>query len=174
VISGDTTPCETLRIAAHHADLLIHEATFAQDEVERAAETGHSTAGQAALLARDAEVTMLALTHFSTRYPAGVLHDEARTSFPATIIPRDFDAIAIPFPERGEPELVRWEDRPRPEPSAADPSAAEPSAAEPSAADPSAADPSAADPSAADPSAADPSPADPAADETEALVDPSA
>jgi ribonuclease Z len=123
VISGDTTPCETVRIAAHHADLLIHEATFAQDEVERAAETGHSTAGQAASLARDAEVTMLALTHFSTRYPAGVLHDEARASFPATIIPRDFDVVAVPFQERGEPELVRWEDRPRPEQSAADPAA---------------------------------------------------
>jgi ribonuclease Z len=123
VISGDTIPCETVRLAAEHADLLIHEATFAEDEVERAAETGHSTAGQAASLARDAAVTMLALTHFSTRYPAGVLRDEARATFPATVIPRDFDVIAIPFPERGGPELVRWEDRPRPEQSPADPPA---------------------------------------------------
>ena len=54
---------------------------------------------------------MLALTHFSTRYPVGVLRDEARAIFPRTVLPRDFDSIEIPFPERGEPELVRWEDR---------------------------------------------------------------
>ena len=111
VISGDTSPCETLRIASHEADLLMHEATFSEDEHERAAETGHSTAAQAATLARDAGVTMLALTHFSTRHPAGVLRDEARAIFPRTVLPRDFDTIEIPFPERGEPELIRWEDR---------------------------------------------------------------
>jgi ribonuclease Z len=111
VISGDTRPCETLRVAAHRAELLIHEATFAQDEVDRAAETGHSTAAQAASLAREAEVTMLALTHFSTRYPVGRLRDEARAVFAATVLPRDFDAIEIPFAERGEPELVHWDDR---------------------------------------------------------------
>jgi ribonuclease Z len=123
VISGDTTPCETVRIAAHHADLLIHEATFAEDELERAAETGHSTAGQAASLARDAEVAMLALTHFSSRYPAGVLRDEARAVFPDAVVPRDFDTIELPFPERGGPALVRWEDRPRPEQEAPEDSA---------------------------------------------------
>jgi ribonuclease Z len=111
VISGDTSPCETLRIASHEADLLMHEATFSEDEHERAAETGHSTAAQAATLARDAGVSMLALTHFSTRYPVGVLRDEARAIFPRTVLPRDFDAIEIPFPERGEPELIRWEER---------------------------------------------------------------
>lgn len=111
VISGDTAPCETLRIAAHRADLLIHEATFAQDERDRAAETLHSTAAQAAALAREAEVTMLALTHFSTRYPVSLLRDEARAIFKRTVLPRDFDTIEIPFPERGEPQLVRWEER---------------------------------------------------------------
>jgi ribonuclease Z len=108
VLSGDTRPCETLRIAAHGADLLVHEATFAEDERDRAAETGHATAGQAASLAREAEVTMLALNHFSTRYPVGLLRDEARAIFPRTVLPRDFDTIEVPFPERGEPELVRW------------------------------------------------------------------
>jgi ribonuclease Z len=111
VLSGDTRPCETLRIAAHRADLLLHEATFAEDERDRAAETGHSTAAQAAALAKEAEVTVLALNHFSTRYPVGLLRDEARAIFPRTLLPRDFDTIEIPFPERGEPELVRWGDR---------------------------------------------------------------
>jgi ribonuclease Z len=111
VISGDTRPCESLQVAAHRAELLIHEATFAEDEVERAAETGHSTAAQAASLAREAEVTMLALTHFSTRYPVGQLRDEARAVFPRTVLPRDFDAIEIPYAERGQPEVVRWADR---------------------------------------------------------------
>src|SRR5205085_5977264 len=87
VISGDTMPCEQLRIAAHRADVLLHEATFAEEERERAAETGHSTAGQAASLARDAEVTLLALTHFSTRYPVALLRDEARAIFPNTVLP---------------------------------------------------------------------------------------
>jgi ribonuclease Z len=109
VISGDTTPCEALRIAAHRADVLVHEATFAAEETERAAETGHSTAGQAAGLAREAEVRLLALTHFSTRYPVGVLRDEARAVFADTALPRDFDTIEVPFAERGRPELVRWE-----------------------------------------------------------------
>jgi ribonuclease Z len=111
VISGDTSPCETLAIASHRADLLVHEATFTVPEHDRAAETGHSTAAQAATLARDAAVSMLALTHFSTRYPAGTLRDEARAIFPRTVLPRDFDTIEIPFAERGEPELIRWEDR---------------------------------------------------------------
>jgi ribonuclease Z len=112
VISGDTMPCEALRIAAHQADVLVHEATFADEERERAAETGHSTAAQAAALARDADVRLLALTHFSTRYPVGVLRDEARAVFSRTVVPRDFDTIEVPFAERGEPELVRAEDRP--------------------------------------------------------------
>jgi ribonuclease Z len=109
VISGDTRPCETLRIAAHGADVLLHEATFAEDERDRAHETGHSTAAQAATLAKEAEVTLLALTHFSTRYPVSVLRDEARGIFPATVLPRDFDTIDVPFAERGRPELTRWD-----------------------------------------------------------------
>lgn len=118
-VSGDTMPCESLRTAAHRADLLIHEATFAQEERQRAAETGHSTAAQAADVARDAEVVMLALTHFSTRYPVGLLRDEARATFANTVVPRDYDLIEIPFPERGGPELVRWGDQQREEEPAA-------------------------------------------------------
>ncbi|MHB8658813.1 MAG: ribonuclease Z [Solirubrobacteraceae bacterium] len=109
VVSGDTMPCEALRVAAHGADVLIHEATFAEDEADRARETRHSTAAQAASVARLAEVRLLALTHISTRYPVRVLREEARAIFPATVLPRDFDSIEIPFPERGAPELVRWD-----------------------------------------------------------------
>jgi ribonuclease Z len=109
VISGDTLPCETLAVAAHRADLLIHEATFAEEDRERALETGHSTAGQAATIALEAEVALLALTHLSARHPAAVLRDEARAIFPETVLPRDFDSIEIPLAERGRPELVRFD-----------------------------------------------------------------
>ena len=111
VISGDTSPCEALTIAAHEADVLVHEATFAEEELERARQTGHSTARQAAALARDAHARLLALTHISSRYPGGELREEARPVFAATEAPRDFDTIEIPFPERGPAELIRWSDR---------------------------------------------------------------
>ncbi len=111
VISGDTEPCEALKIAAHQADLLVHEATFTEEEAARAKETAHSTARQAATLARDAEVRLLALTHISTRYAGGQLRDEARAVFAATEAPRDFDTIEVPFPERGGAKLERWSER---------------------------------------------------------------
>jgi ribonuclease Z len=106
VISGDSGPCEMTRIAAHEAELLIHDGTFAAEELARAAETGHSTAVQAAELAREAEVHMLALVHVSSRYNVSAVLEEARAVFPSTYAPRDFDVVEIPFPERGEPELV--------------------------------------------------------------------
>jgi ribonuclease Z len=112
VLSGDTAPCEAVGVASYRADLLVHEATFAAPEIDRAAETGHSTAAQAARLAAEADVRMLALTHMSTRYPVGVLMEEAQAIFAATVIPRDFDTIDLPFAERGDPKLVRWEHAP--------------------------------------------------------------
>ncbi len=111
VISGDTSPCEAIAIAAHEADVLVHEATFAEEETERARQTGHSTARQAAELARDAQARMLALTHISTRYPGGELREQARAVFANTQAPRDFDTIEVPFPEKGTPELIRWPSR---------------------------------------------------------------
>jgi ribonuclease Z len=111
VISGDTAPCEALALAAHQADLLVHEATFAEEEAERARLTLHSTASQAATLARDAEVRLLAITHVSSRYIGGELRDQARAIFPATEAPKDFDTIEIPFPERGAATLLRWSER---------------------------------------------------------------
>jgi ribonuclease Z len=111
VISGDTEPSEAVRVAAHQADLLVHEATFLEEERRRAAETAHATARQAAEVAAEAEVRMLALVHLSTRYFARDVRDEARATFPNTVVPRDFDAIELPFPERGEPRLVHWDER---------------------------------------------------------------
>jgi ribonuclease Z len=111
VLSGDTSPCEALAIAAHQADVLVHEATFLEEETERARQTGHSTVRQAAELARRAEVRMLALTHLSTRYAGGEVRREARAAFPDTEVPRDFDTIEVPFPERGVASLIRWSER---------------------------------------------------------------
>ena len=83
VISGDTAPCEMTRVAAHEAQLLVHDASFADEEIERAAETGHSTARQAAELAAEAGVELLALVHISSRYDVRAVLAEAREAFPA-------------------------------------------------------------------------------------------
>jgi len=109
VISGDTTPCDAVRVAADGADLLVHEATFTSEEHDRAAETRHSTAAQAATVAAEAGVRLLALTHVSTRYAGREVLDEARATFPRTELPRDFDTIEVPFSEKGEPALHRWD-----------------------------------------------------------------
>ncbi len=113
VISGDTAPCQATEVFAHEADLLVHEATFLDDELARARETGHSTARQAAEVASAAGVKLLALTHLSTRYFPRDVRDEARAVFPETLVPRDFDTIEVPFPERGDPHLVK-DDTPAP------------------------------------------------------------
>jgi ribonuclease Z len=106
VITGDTAPCEMTRLAAHEAQLLVHDGSFADAEVERAAETGHSTARQAAELAREAGVAMLALVHVSSRYDVREVLAEARREFANAEAPRDFDLVGVPFPERGEPRLI--------------------------------------------------------------------
>src|SRR5581483_8801944 len=118
VVTGDTQPCEMTRIAAHAAQLLVHDGTFAIEESSRAAETGHSTARDAAQLASEAEVGMLAIVHVSSRYNVSAVLGEAREVFPDTVAPRDFDLIEIPFPERGGPYLVQAGARQRPEPRA--------------------------------------------------------
>jgi ribonuclease Z len=115
VITGDTAPSEMTRIAAHEAELLVHDASFTDEELARAGETAHSTARQAARLAREAQVKALALVHISSRYHVGAVLEEARSEFPDAFAPRDFDLVEIPFPERGEPRIVENGARERPE-----------------------------------------------------------
>jgi ribonuclease Z len=112
VYTGDTRPAEAVPVLFPGADLLIHEATFSEEERERAVETGHSTALEAAEVARDADVSLLALTHVSPRYFGSDLVNEARAAFPGAILPRDFDLVEVPFRERGEPSLVKGGARP--------------------------------------------------------------
>jgi ribonuclease Z len=112
VLTGDSAPSPGVVQAAHRADVLVHEATFAAEEKERARETLHSTAAEAAEVARLAEVRLLALTHVSARYFGPELAREAREIFADTVLPRDFDSIEIPFAERGAPQLVKNGARP--------------------------------------------------------------
>jgi ribonuclease Z len=105
VFSGDTRPCDAVRRAAWRCDLLVHEATFLTEHEARARKTGHSTATQAAALAAEAEVGLLALTHLSARHRPTEALAEARATFEHTVLPRDFDVIDVPFPERGDPVL---------------------------------------------------------------------
>ena len=105
-ITGDTSPSPATVAAAADAELLIHDASFAEEEVQRAAETGHSTVGQAAAVAREAHVKLLALVHISSRYHVGKVLEEAQAIYEPTVAPKDFDVIEVPFPEKGYPELV--------------------------------------------------------------------
>jgi ribonuclease Z len=112
VLASDTAPSPAVVQAAHRADVLVHEATFGAEERERARETMHSTAAEAAEVARLADVRLLALTHVSTRYFGSELAEEARAIFPETVVPRDFDVVDVPYPERGAPKLVKGGARP--------------------------------------------------------------
>ena len=107
LFEDQTVEIDGVQLIEYIGGIRVHEATFLADERERARETCHSTAGEAALVAHEAGVRMLALTHVSTRYFGHQVVEEARELFPQTVVPRDFDVVEIPFPERGSPELVR-------------------------------------------------------------------
>jgi ribonuclease Z len=110
VFSGDSEACDATAAVAQGAELLVHDGTFSHEERERARQTGHATAIEAAELAREADVALLALTHLSSRYLGPTIEQEARTVFERTVVPRDFDMIEVPYRERGAPTLVKWRD----------------------------------------------------------------
>jgi ribonuclease Z len=118
VLTGDTAPSEEVVEAAWGADVLVTEATFSEEERQRAEETMHQTAAQAAESAVRAEVGLLALTHLSSRYFGPEIAREAREIFPDTVVPRDFDVIEVPYAERGTPQLVKGGALHRQEPEA--------------------------------------------------------
>jgi ribonuclease Z len=103
VVTGDTEPCAPVLEAARGGSVLVHEATFLDEDRERARETRHSTAREAAALARDADVGLLVLTHLSSRHSPRDVREEAEAEFARVLVPRDFDRVEVPFPERGEP-----------------------------------------------------------------------
>ena len=92
----DTRPCAAAVSLAAGADVLIHEATYASDMTAEAEDRGHSTAAEAATVARDAGVGRLILTHFSPRYTdVEPLVAEARTIFPNTSAAADFAEVLL-------------------------------------------------------------------------------
>ena len=98
VIAGDTKPSDNIARLARGADVLVHEATFAEELIERAHDDLHSTPSGAASVAKKARIKRLVLTHVSARYgDPKVLLEEARKVFPNTIVAEDFMKIEVPL-----------------------------------------------------------------------------
>lgn len=99
VFTGDTRPAKSTIDISEGADLLIHEATFSDEEHARAVETGHATSREAASVAAQAGVRQLVLTHLSARYSVNAteLLQQAKEIFPETIVARDGFELEVPF-----------------------------------------------------------------------------
>ncbi len=102
VYSGDTRPCDGILEASRDADLLIHDATLSKDQQEWAIESMHTTAEEAALLAKEAGVKQLILTHISSRYSDDVtpLLEEAKAVFGNVTVADDMMEIEVPYPDK--------------------------------------------------------------------------
>jgi ribonuclease Z len=107
VITGDTRPAPAIVEMASGASVLVHDSTFGSTELERAVETGHSTAREAAEVADAAGVGTLVLTHVSSRHGWRELRDEARAVFPKTVLPKDLDTMVVPYREKGDAWIER-------------------------------------------------------------------
>jgi len=98
VYSGDTRPTDNLLRLTEGADLLIHEATFNDDLLDKAVEDGHSTPSQAAETAKKARVKRLILTHVSSRYKnALLLLEQAKKIFSRVDVAEDFMEFEVPL-----------------------------------------------------------------------------
>lgn len=106
VVTGDTRPTESVVTLSHRATVLVHDATFTESERPRALETRHSTAHEAAEVATRAGARLLVLTHVSSRHGRRELLAEARAVFLETLLPSDLDHLVVPYPEKGEPQLI--------------------------------------------------------------------
>jgi len=104
VYTGDTRPSDRIVAEARNADALVHDATFGDDESDRAHETFHSTARQAAEVARKAGAKRLFLTHLSARYSANPspLEREAREEFPGAVVAYDGLSVEIGYLQEDE------------------------------------------------------------------------
>jgi ribonuclease Z len=101
VYTGDTRPCTSVIEASKDADLMIHDGMFCEDLRDWAIESKHSTAAEAADIAKQAGAKQLVLTHISSRYSESVkeLLKEAKGVFENTIVARDRMVIEIPYPD---------------------------------------------------------------------------
>jgi len=90
VYTGDTRPIDVVVKESRDADVLIHDSTFDSSLKELAYKQGHSTAYDAAVIAKDANVMLLILTHISARYKdCKILEDEARKVFSRSLVAED-------------------------------------------------------------------------------------
>ena len=96
VYSGDTRPCDALIDLARDADILIHESTFQADSPDKAEETCHSTAQDAANVALQARAKKLILTHISTRYKKSkILEKSAKEIFKNSMVAEDLMVVKV-------------------------------------------------------------------------------
>ncbi len=102
VYTGDTRPCDATVEVARGCDMLIHEATFSEEEAERADRTGHSTAAQAGQIARRCGTRQLVLTHLSARYSERpyVLEREAKGACGVCDVVVAYDGLSLEVPLR--------------------------------------------------------------------------